>query len=252
MRKPITKIEQGKKLSSSDRLAIAGIIVAIIYGTWGIIISKATLKTSVDIDHFNSLLAKTDTLLSKNREIIKLSNNEINSLDTISSKLNKEIDRLSFLQNNALKYERAILYPKWEVVDGISSYTENLSQSISIFNAGKRSTKSYTIILLPLNEFIGKLTLDTNEVKKIHGKEISPSFDRKISLHKNIDILAVFISYKDISLNTTFYFTGYYRSHMFNNVAIFEDCSQSEMDNARKVIQQKKAYKYLLNSSYSN
>ncbi len=108
-----------KNISTADRLAYAGLMSAIIFGSWGIALTYKVINTSVDVQHFDTLLNKTDSsltkqsqLLSDNGTLINLSQKQIDSLVSINKTLTKQFDviskqyALNELQESDIKIEK--------------------------------------------------------------------------------------------------------------------------------------------------
>lgn len=93
------------------------LLVAVVYGTWGIMLTIQANRTSVDVGHFNQLLTKTDSLIDKQSKIangeldlVTLSHDQIDSLVVLNKTLLSQVDILSHLyslnesqQKNALR-----------------------------------------------------------------------------------------------------------------------------------------------------
>ena len=81
---------------------ICSIVIALFYGSWGIRLSNKQIeiaeqanRTSLDIQHFNQLLYKTDELLYKQSALIDSSSKQITSLTVLNKTLSNELDLLN-------------------------------------------------------------------------------------------------------------------------------------------------------------
>lgn len=121
-RRTIKRLKKGigiavkRKLETADILAVFGIVIAVVFGIFGYIIGKEQVrlsnvqikmseeqgKTSLDIQHFNYLLKKTDSILNKSSEMTVLSNNQIEALVL----LNKKLASISLASNEQLRLNR--------------------------------------------------------------------------------------------------------------------------------------------------
>lgn len=88
--------------STADRLAYVALIIAIIFGYWGIRLTYRSIDTSVDLNHFDTLLKKTDKsileqskLLRANENLATLSRSQIDSLVSINKTLTNQFGILS-------------------------------------------------------------------------------------------------------------------------------------------------------------
>lgn len=83
-------------------IAIAGVLVAVVFGIWDIRLTYKIIDTSVDLKHFEALLSKTDSLLADqskmlldNGTLINLSQKQIDSLVSINKTLTNQFDVIS-------------------------------------------------------------------------------------------------------------------------------------------------------------
>ena len=90
------------QINNNDLLGWASVLVALVFGFWGIKLTYRTIDTSVDIKHFDTLLNKTDSslnqqskLLSGNGELISLSQKQIDSLVSINKTLTGQLSLLT-------------------------------------------------------------------------------------------------------------------------------------------------------------
>ena len=88
--------------STADRLAYVALVIAIIFGYWGIRLTYRSIDTSVDLNHFDTLLKKTDKsiseqskLLQANENLATLSRSQIDSLVSINKTLTNQFAILS-------------------------------------------------------------------------------------------------------------------------------------------------------------
>jgi hypothetical protein len=82
------------------------LIITILFGLWGIhltnksnelntrmlLLSEDQAKTSLDIQHFNKLLVKTDSILSKQSELATVSHTQADSLSVITKHIGRTVD----------------------------------------------------------------------------------------------------------------------------------------------------------------
>lgn len=89
---PNSRFYQPRRDNANLWIGIAGVVVALFYGAWGIYLTQKSIDTSVDVAQFNRLLDKTEKLIAKNAELVALSTVQIDSLVSINKKLSKQTD----------------------------------------------------------------------------------------------------------------------------------------------------------------
>jgi hypothetical protein len=101
--------------STGDRLAYIALIITVVFGFWGIRLTYKSIDASIDIQHFDTLLSKTDSslsdqakLLSANGTLINLSQKQIDSLVSINKTLTNQFSVLSKQYNISLQEQELL------------------------------------------------------------------------------------------------------------------------------------------------
>jgi hypothetical protein len=146
-----------KRLNTTDRLAYVSLIIAIIFGSWGIRLTYKIKNTSLDVEHFNPLLTKTQWLMDAQNKIIALNDSQIKSLILINTNITKQVyilsgqyainqDMQKNINENALSTRIADKAKFFKVVITLDSITGNAnytSVNAKISSWSENSRKEY-------------------------------------------------------------------------------------------------------------
>ena len=125
---------------NADILAIATILMTLVFGIWGLYLSNKTLDTSVDIQHFNSLLTKSDMILTKDSILISIQkhlynlNAEITNQNKIEQ-LNKIFNRYNELTISFTELEQYLYIFKLKKQGKINIKIQSINEQIKRIDA---------------------------------------------------------------------------------------------------------------------